>query len=242
MDAQTLNNQLRNLYTEHWDVLTQHIPKRNKYSFPHIVDANPSYALAPVKLFIVGQQTDDWGSEFGKWGDQKIDAPVEKLMALYHNFNRGETYKRVTPFFEAAYQLQELLNPKWDRYGFMWSNLVRVDYKGNMKPNDGRVPLQVEEQICAVPLLNGEIKIAKPDVVVFFTGPDYEARLAATFEGMNVEPVSGFDVRFLARLQHPDLPRNTFRTYHPGFLRRQKESQKQTGTILNKIAHLAHTV
>jgi hypothetical protein len=79
-------------------------------------------------------------------------------------------------------------------------------------------------------LLQAEIEITKPSVVVFFTGPSYDHRLASTFPGLSFETSS----RRLSRVFHPLLPRHSYRTYHPNYLRRSKSNW----TVLDEIKDL----
>ena len=77
----------------------------------------------------------------------------------------------------------------------------------------------VEDSVAQLGLLEAEVRILKPDVAVFFTGPEYDARLQTTFP----------DVRFVRRddevtqLRSNLLPEKSFKTYHPTYLRRAKK-------------------
>ena len=69
-------------------------------------------------------------------------------------------------------------------------------------------------------LLCDAFALLKPKVCLFFTGPDFDDRLRHTFHGLVYQPVAEWSERVLARLVHPALPANTFRTYYPNYLRR----------------------
>ncbi len=176
---------------------------------------------------MIGQQTNSWFKEDGI--KQEIES-VQALMSEYQKFNLGEKYKS-TFFWRAAYLLQQTINPGSDQFGIMWSNLVRVDH---MKK---RAEVRIEDLICIIPLLKREIEIVKPDVVVFFTGPDYEERLVCTFPGVRIKKISEYDLKHLAQLEHSQLPSRTFRTYHPGYLSRQG----LTNHVITKIAELVYS-
>ena len=236
MEARTINDELYSLYSEHWDLLASIIPKRQGYSQPHLMDANPDYAHAPRRLFIVGQQPNKWGREYGEYGERRLDDPIKELMKFYDKFNRGENYKK-GDFFPVAHRLQQLLNPRCDRHGFMWANLIRIDYARNSSPKEGRVPSQVEKEVCNVPLLLEEMNIVKPDVVVFFTGPDYERRLMTTFPGIKFGDIKGYEPLVLAQLTHPQLPKHTYRTYHPKYLCLKALDTR----VVNKIVEMVNS-
>jgi hypothetical protein len=72
-------------------------------------------------------------------------------------------------------------------------------------------------------LLTAEIRVLKPTAVIFFTGPDYDVALRDEFPELSMRPLFDRTEREFARLSHPELPSETFRTYHPNFLRRRKK-------------------
>lgn len=227
-DSRDMNEQLRKLYTEHWEALAQVIPPTQGYSFPLLMDASAGYAASPVKVMVVGQQAFNWGGdEYGSWGQRELDAPLDKLVQLYRKFNRGENYVH-SPFWVASHLLQRKLNPKSDPYGVMWSNLVRVDCHKERATT-------IEEALCRIPLLQEEVAIAKPHVVVFFTGTGYEERLKATFPAVSVKAVADYDLRYLARLVHPLLPYHSYRTYHPGYLKRKSLIEPIVSQIVQSV-------
>ena len=228
MDVKSSNKKLQRLYEKHWETLIASVPTNQEYSFPFLMDMNDGYAESPIKLMIVGQQTNKWNPDWCRsdFGWEPMENPVSTLMTVYRKFNRAVNYTN-SPFWQAAHRLQEQTNPGSDRYGFMWSNLLRVDHKASR-------PTEIEDAICRVPLLAKEIGIVKPDVLVFFTGPEYEARLISTFEGISLKAVPGYPFKFLAQLIHPLLPLHSYRTYHPNYLSRQKMLKP----IVDKIAEM----
>lgn len=64
-------------------------------------------------------------------------------------------------------------------------------------------------------MLPGEIRITRPDSVVFLTGSRYDGRLRETFPGASLDPLS----RFVSRVSHPELPWHSYRINHPNYLR-----------------------
>jgi hypothetical protein len=67
-------------------------------------------------------------------------------------------------------------------------------------------------------LLLEELKLLHPDVVIFFTGPDFETRLNALLQPLH-NSVADFTLRQLSKLESPLLQTRIYRTYHPGYLR-----------------------
>lgn len=197
-------------------VLPQLLAAPGDVSRPLLMHVPPGYEANSRKLMIVGQETKGWGTK-------GVQISVAELMGEYAGFNFGEKYRR-SPFWVASHALHRALNPDAPARSFLWSNLVKVDQ------NERRPSPEIEEWVARLGLLAMEIKVTRPDVVVFFTGPRYDARLEATFPGLRFEETGPK----ISRVIHPELPERSFRTYHPGYLRRSK----QWG-ILSELASLA---
>lgn len=218
MNATTLNQRLESFYTNHISELSSLMHTFEGASCPHFLSVPDGYPACPIRLLIVGQQT------YG-WGDPKVfQCPriLQSLIQLYADFNLGHNYN-ASPFWQASMTLQRLLNPSCPERNFIWSNLVKID-QNRKRPNR-----ELEEKVCSLNILQSELSITRPDVVVFFTGPYYDERLKSTFSGINFVPVS----KMVATLIHPELPDLAFRTYHPNYLRRSGNWR-----VLEKIAEL----
>jgi hypothetical protein len=203
-------------------------------SHPLFLKIPNEYDQAQVKLLVVGQQTNGWITPVGCGVDKKpLAEPVSYLMGVYEGFCLGKHYRyRRSPFWRAAHYLHHKLNPHGPPYAFLWSNLVRVDV-GKRRPE-----WRVEQAICGTPcnILVKEVELFKPQVVVFFTGPDYDDRMRLTFTNLTLEPVEGVQYRRLARVAHPSLPPNSFRISHPAYLLRSRQ-----WSILCQLAALIDT-
>ena len=177
---------------------------------PLLTNPRDEYFNAPTRLMIVGQQTGGWGEETNL--DQTVESISEYLLQGYRDFDLGARYRH-TPFWRAAFQIARALNPTHSRPEFIWTNLVKIADAGQ------RPRIQVEDEFARVELLQAEIRAFEPDVVVFFTGPEYDARLLTTLAGCRIETVSST----VASVKHSALPPRAFRSNHPNSyqLRRQ---------------------
>jgi hypothetical protein len=212
MDLTAANEALGRTYRDRIGALIDALGAVAGVSNPHLITAPPEYAKADVRLMVIGQQTFGYVGQLGQ--DLGAD-PVGRLMDVYTDFRLGEHY-RTSPFWAAAHQVYAHLNPKGPPAGFIWSNLIKVDQYGN-RPDPA-----VEEECCDLfGVLTDEIALLQPDVVLFFTGPQYDQRLLTTFAGAKLLEVGTHPLRELARVEHPWLPAWTFRTYHPAYLRRR---------------------
>jgi len=75
----------------------------------------------------------------------------------------------------------------------------------------------IEKLVGGFHLLKEEIKIVKPDVVIFLTSWRYDDKIREVFKGVEFDVL---EKRKLSQLSHKDLPSLTFRTYHPNYLQR----------------------
>lgn len=198
---------LHSLYQEHWPSIYKYMKKHSGLSGPTVMDISDAYFTSHTKLMIVGQQTYGW--ERGN---------LEALLQAYRDFNFGEDWYR-SPFWNMTSKIADILGIS--RHSIAWTNLVKCDYKS------GRPPKDIEEKIqTAFPVLQKEISILSPDVLIFFTGPNYDERLKVSLPGTFLDAVSSHKPRFLSRISNPRLPANSFRTYHPNYLRRSDQEKK----------------
>jgi len=200
---------LRDRYAEAVELWREFRPTYPTLSVPFVVSPAAAYAAAQVKVLVVGQETFGWGERLDD--GRSPSAIVDVLANEYASFDLGAKYRN-TPFWSAADHVFRGLNPEASARAFLWSNLNKMDCSRS------RIPQEVEARISELALLQEEIRAYEPDVVVFFTGPRYDARLLATFPGAQLTPVTPQ----LARVTHPGLPRRAFRTYHPKYLRMSK--------------------
>jgi hypothetical protein len=221
-----VNDLLRSLYKCHWksleDAIGAHWGPSGDLSYPLLVNAPPEYEKCARKLLIVGHQTSGWDN-----GSKPLtDDPIGDLMGEYERFALGKWY-RPTPFYQASYVIQMSLNPSGPAFGFVWTNLVKVD-RETIRPTE-----EVENLICETfPVVADEIRILDPDVVVFFTGPYYDRRLEQIFPGAAIKAVKA-DRNYVSRVEHKALPARSFRTYHPGYLARSKVYGEVMRSLIN---------
>jgi len=228
--AETMNSRLRDLYARYWSTLAAAIPKNAHYSAPILISASEAYANADLRLMVVGQQTNTWWGADGWDASLRESAPIDALLRRYAEFELGKAYPG--PFWSAAHTLQRQLGSEGTRCGLIWSNLNRVDRALSKKDPNARATA-IEEALGRIPLLEGEIRILQPHVLIFFIGPAYDARLRATFPGVEVAKPTKREP--LQRATHANLAQFTFSTYHPNFLQRAKLLRRVLGDIVRTV-------
>jgi hypothetical protein len=123
-----------------------------------------------------------------------------------------------TPLWQAMREIAATLDTRHEPPRFAWSNLFKV------AQNRGRPEPALQDAVLeSFNVLPYEIRLANPRAIVFFTGRPLDDVVTRIFRGARFERVSGFDATWLEHVVHRDLPHETYRTYHPGFLWRKKQ-------------------
>lgn len=213
---------LRELYRSIWPSVAA-LPTDQGLSLPLLISLADTYPIADLRLLVVGQETQTW---YGLLGQELGDDPVERVLSRYAQFNLGAGYP--SPFWDAIRKVTRLLGTPEKSVGLAWSNLYPCDQNGD-RPGE---PLG--QALLDMRILPSEVKILDPHAVVFFTGPDYDSALTYLFPSANRADVGASKSQRIHRVEHPDLPTASFRTYHPGYLRRQKQ-EAAIGTIVDLI-------
>ncbi len=169
---------------------------------PHLIALNGKYSVQKRRLLIIGQ-------DIGTWSESSNDINLQ--MHAAKNFDVGRPNEKA-PFWTLTRQLEKALDN--EDHSCAWTNLSKYSDKG-------RRPTGLVEAYVATldRILIEEIRILKPEICIFFTGPNFDVRLLHMFSGVSLKAVAPFTKHELAQLQHPILPAFSFRTYHPKFLR-----------------------
>lgn len=209
----SVQNELNDLYFKYWDNISSLIGATNGLSHPLLISIPEAYLSQKTKLLVVGQQTNRW-----------CGGSIDDLLECYKRFSFGEQYS--SPFWNVTRKLEALL--EIDPFAITWSNLNKCDFEGR-RPSE-----KLEQEIYnKFPVLNGEIGLLKPDIVLFFSGPYYDSHLKGIFPKCKFINVSGFLERQLCRVEHQSLPFNSYRTYHPKHLRISRSRLELK--VLNKL-------
>lgn len=171
---------------------------------PFLMSPNENYSRQKNPLLIVGQETYGWS---------KSADDLNKNMEDYQRFNVGKTDSYSSPFWNVTRKIEAAIGN--EAYSCAWTNISKYDVDG------GRAYGKYEIAISSLDnLLADEIKIIKPKVCMFFTGPAFDERIKNIFPDVSFQQMQDWSTRQLSQLKHPNLPELSFRTYHPKYLRR----------------------
>jgi len=189
----------------------------NYISNPYLIAPAYSYFQSTRRIMIVGQETNCWLGEIldGKFSPE---TPVETLMKLYDLFSNDQNRGYNSPYWNFVNLLQSIAEK--NGIGVVTNNLAKVGFNHST----GYDPTANAEFDM---VFREEIRICKPDAILFLTGPNYDNLIKQRLGDFITEPcIDTLPVRKCAKLSFPN---NTYlsdmviiRTYHPGYLQRVK--------------------
>lgn len=241
-----MNEELTALYEKYWDsVMTNvYIPNLSsipneppKCSYPYLIQVTDHYINASKRVMICGQETQGWGGECGT----PDKASVKKLQYIYnyvvnHDNHGGPILKPgllinpkpgtrfSPPYWNFAWNLMNT-NPD---AGFVFQNVVKVG-KYSQAGCDNNI-YELTKQYF--PVWQEELKILKPDIIIFLTG-NYDWRIRQVVGEFQFTPVDGDTFLDELHFENKAIPR-AFRTNHPAYLQR-KHRFFSVANILSRI-------
>lgn len=214
---------LNEIYKKHEDGLKTiftELEKSDLYDWSYPVLLSTWEGEPAPKAMFFGQETKGWCDS----------DTVEGLMDGYRRFNLGEN--NTSPFWQYLWAMSYKLGLE-GKHPFLWNNINkfgRADSKGRPET----AVTELENKYFNV--LAEELEVTKPEVCVFFTGPNYDEDIKAKLPDVEFIPVEGYTPRQFVRLKSKYLPQNSFRTYHPGYGNREYDRYQG---VLNKIVELS---
>jgi hypothetical protein len=215
-----LNEQLYNLYASKWDDISETLheiyedapPPNPTNPFLLYIDEE-KWKNADLRVMIFGQETKDWLQSPGK--------SIDELRAAYDTgFNKTVWNKR-TPFRRSFAKFKEILGAKYPdkQISYVWNNIIKIGKESDA----GRPGGEIYEAECGwFHVIPDEVKILKPNVILFFSGSDYDDFIRANFGKVPYSAISPYGEKQLAKISIPGID-FAFRTYHPGGLQRHPE-------------------
>jgi hypothetical protein len=177
-------------------------------SGPHMCSPSKVYEDATFKIVIIGQETAGWG----------VSIEPSEQQSVYEQFNLGENYY-ASPFWNIIRKIERMMGQP--EYSVAWLNINKFDVDGGRPFGEYLEEIQKLDSI-----LLEEIEILKPDMALFFTGPTFDNRILNLYSGAILQEIPSWHRNALVRVSHENLPKLSFRSYHPGYLRRSGLEEK----------------
>ena len=199
-----MKNELLSLYTNRqkdFKKVVEAFPE-DDLAGPLLMSPNPDYYTSTNKLLIIGQETNGWSYHIND---------LEKQMQQYEKFNVGIEYY-ASPFWNITRKVEDALDNK--PHSCAWTNLNKFDLDAGRPHGKYKTAISELDDI-----LLSELKILKPDICLFYTGPSFDNRLKTIFKDIVFIEIPNFTLRQFCKLKHPSLPENSYRSHHPKSLR-----------------------
>lgn len=158
-------------------------------------------------------------------------------MKVFHE----NKFKNGTPFYSEYVRIEkELAEISGNQSGVLWNNLVKLTLNKTNSLNKMHSGLALYNKLPAIKaaskLIKSELEYFKPNIILFYSGPDYDVVLKdkEIFPAASFDAIDGFSERelYTVNIEGVDL---ALRTYHPGYLVRNQDFKTR---VLNKIDEL----
>lgn len=214
---QGLNLGLRQLYTSTWSDLQKQYDEVNandaytdKPTTPLLLQVGneESYKKADIRIMFFGQETNGWYEE---------DDEMEGILQAYNNFfNSHYCFKYGGQFWNGVSRFLHLFKKEVpdQEISFLWNNVVKI---GRSEGRGLPPPYVYDMEHKYFPVISKELKILKPDLVLFLSGPNYDHIIEQSLGKTEKKTVQSFSQRQLVKIKTADLPLS-YRTYHPNYL------------------------
>ena len=215
-DDSEVNQKLLKLFESKWEAVNKvydALQEEEEWAVLHLACIPPNYEKMKYKILIVGQENNGYGYE----------TEPKKSMLFTLDFQSNRYYDNA-PFFSFPYSfcasINDCDNEKYSKKSYLaWVNLKEFSFEtSSKKPLNEKAQNIIDNEYN---ILEEEIKIINPDIVLFLTGPYYDYYIEKQLKGVEFKTVENYGIRQFARVEHEALPKNSFRIYHPVYLRRR---------------------
>lgn len=230
-----MNEMLYNLYMEYWPDMLSDL---NNFGLSNPlllkVKDEEKYKAADLRIMIFGQETNTWNGALGTKSISELLNSYEDFFGDEYCYHYGGYFWNTVKDYKKSFsELSTNMHVE-----IMWNNIIKLGKESEAgAPN--RPLIDMQQKIF--PVIKEEIKILKPDLILFFTGPAYDGFIEKEWKDITLSPLSEMKSRELAVAHHKLLPKNTFRTYHPRYLSmRGKDYYTNIKDIIIRNAQLSH--
>jgi hypothetical protein len=246
METNKLNEKLKQLYIDKLSAgnpcilqllreQRRNADKSTQPAYPLLIKINEErYKNADLKIMVFGQETNGWETKVSKIQIPIQDScyhvaeTVNAFMDNYFNFRNKKDYN--SPFLNTFKTISELAGEL--NCELVWNNIYKIGNRERNKNRPNKVIRELEN--IHFDVIQEEISILKPDVILFLTGPNYDARVNKKFEITGYHSISNQETRKLAKISI-SVEMLAYRTYHPGYLRRQSKLDEYLKHIIADV-------
>lgn len=208
------------------DLCLKYEENKNQATNPLMLIINEDWEKADLKVMIFGQENNFRGGVCGNGG--AFCGKINEVIEIYNKFYLKDTMYSC-PFWNEFRRIRSKICTNDKKVAVLWNNIVKI---GRLGPGFNPEIHQITKQYFNV--IQDEITILQPDLLIFFTGPKYDERIhEALGEFLKIE-IDGFSTKQMCNIEFKEYPeiRKSIRTYHPGYLYRNKDRRLK---FINKI-------
>jgi len=244
-----IQRELKTLYRE-----TLSINELNKLSDPQnlsaplLLNIQDSYLNSKPKVMFVGKETNHWltkdRSEDKKGIKYLINHFDEAFEKLFHRYYKAlsDNFGKTSNNFFTIYN--RFCNGELG--SVVWNNLFKMSYDQNKSEKNNFFKSSINhsnvlQQLSKVTFI-GELKILKPDILIFVTGPSYDKVIKDFFP--NYETI---DVKIKKRLWKFKLIVDNkeiicYRTIHPYYYKRNQKTEEDYYQLILDDIKMNHAI
>lgn len=209
-----MNKELEELYQSYWEIYYNKLqalydeekPKSRTNPLLIKLDNEADYINADLRIMFFGQETNEW----------PVGKDVLEISNAYEIFFKTNSLFVKYPSFycNGMKKFKNMIQSKHPNkeIRFVWNNIIKTGKDGKGQPDEEVYKLEKDW----FPVIKDEIRILKPDYIIFFTGPYYDNLIESTFNNINYIDIPRFSMRQLTKFSINDIL--CFRTYHPNYL------------------------
>lgn len=207
------NDELARIYAPYLENLIKNTRQfAGDFSVPILMKVPLNIDKVRKKILYVGKETYTWIGTLSNVSD----LTVEYIMARYEKFEFAKNYHgRNSPFWRFIRTVHKSINGTDYPDGILWTNFSKCDSKGT-------TPSTILQNLneSGFDLLKDEIKILKPDIIIFLTGWAYESQFHRVFKGLTFDTI---EEGYLYKCNHESLCNKAYMTMHPNGLNYRKK-------------------
>lgn len=209
-------------------------------SMPLLMAVSPAYLDAPVRVMFIGKESNGWHHQLSAYYALENDAAktlrIEALQASYRRVKNQST--RHGPFMRMLDRIAHALAGGASD-AIAWTNLMKMDWQQSGRQRFSRTSLHHSAalQAFSAQVLQFEVQLLQPDIIIFGTGWRYDTAIRATFPPPQLQTVQVHTPRALWEftLGHA----RCFRLQHPQAINRPGRALAPVGTYYQHAMELA---
>lgn len=230
------NTRLQELYNSKYQQLSDNIMRynssvsnlNNRASNPLMLKINEDWQNADVKVMIFGQENNFWGGECDN-GGAVFCGKVNEVIDIYETFYLNKK-RKYGPYWNEFNRIINKTTTREKKVAFLWNNIVKIGRLGM-----GCVPAIHKITNEDFNVIAAEIRILKPNILIFLTGPDYDIKIKDALGDYTKNEIKGYDQQQMCEIKFDtdyDLAL-CVRTHHPNYLYFQGKPFKDG--VINEI-------